>query len=78
MRRLKASLESLLEHSQPLPCWGARQVGKTTLVQLLAAERKAVYLDLESVSDMDKLSDPEAYLVAHEQRLVIIDEVQGV
>ena len=32
-------------------------------------------LDLESNSDRARLSDPEAYLAAHEDELVILDEV---
>jgi predicted AAA+ superfamily ATPase len=37
--------------------------------------RDAVYLDLESESDQGKLAEPEAYLSAHLDRLVILDEV---
>lgn len=35
----------------------------------------SVYLDLESPSDLAKLSDPELYLADHQDRLVILDEV---
>lgn len=41
---------------------GARQVGKTTLVRTLAANRDSVYLDIESTSDRAKLSEPGLYL----------------
>jgi predicted AAA+ superfamily ATPase len=56
---------------------GPRQVGKTTLVRAIADELadKAIYLDLELPSDRSKLSDPEWYLAAHENRLVILDEI---
>jgi len=37
--------------------------------------RPSTYLDLESSSDRAKLSDPEAYLAANENELVILDEV---
>jgi uncharacterized protein len=36
----------------------------------------SIYLDLESPRDRQKLHDPEAYLLAHEDKLVILDEVQ--
>jgi predicted AAA+ superfamily ATPase len=34
-----------------------------------------LYLDLELPSDRAKLADPELYLAAHEDRLVILDEI---
>lgn len=55
---------------------GPRQVGKTTLAQTIAATRPSLYLDLESDADRARLTDPEAYLAAHEAELVILDEVQ--
>ena len=54
---------------------GPRQVGKTTLAGLIAEERASVYLDLEDTSDREKLSDAALYLSAHEDKLVILDEV---
>ena len=41
---------------------GPRQVGKTKLAREVAAERDAVYLDLELPSDLAKISDVEALL----------------
>ncbi|PCI24831.1 ATPase [Candidatus Peregrinibacteria bacterium] len=56
---------------------GPRQVGKTTLAKSIAKDfQKSLYLDLESPSDREKLSDPEFYLQQHEDSLVIIDEIQ--
>lgn len=55
---------------------GPRQVGKTTLADVITKERHCIYLDLESPSDAAKLSEPELYLSAHEDKLVILDEVQ--
>lgn len=56
---------------------GPRQAGKTTLALTLADDPagKAVYLDLELPSERAKLADAELYLSAHEDRLVILDEV---
>jgi hypothetical protein len=55
---------------------GPRQVGKTTLAQIVAAGRRSVYLDLESPIDREKLAETVSYLSLHEDELVIIDEVQ--
>jgi predicted AAA+ superfamily ATPase len=55
---------------------GPRQVGKTTLSDAVALGRDSVYLDLESPVDAAKLAEPELYLSAYEDKLVILDEVQ--
>lgn len=55
---------------------GARQVGKTTLALQVTASDASVYLDLESPRDLEKLTDPHGFLAAHEDRVVILDEVQ--
>lgn len=55
---------------------GPRQVGKTTLALALAEQRPSVYLDLESQSDLAKLTEPELYLAQHQEKLVVLDEIQ--
>ena len=57
---------------------GPRQVGKTTLSEEIASRCPSVYLDLESWSDREKLSDPESYFERHEDKLVVLDEVHRV
>lgn len=55
---------------------GPRQVGKTTLALDIGSKKPSLYLDLENPSDAMKLQDPELYLKAHADKLIIIDEVQ--
>jgi len=61
---------------------GPRQVGKTTLALAFAEagsdQPPPLYLDLESPSDRAKMAEPELYLSANEDRLVILDEFQRV
>lgn len=57
---------------------GARQVGKTTLAIQVAKDQKSIYLDLEDPKDRRKLSDPNQYLEAHVDKLVILDEVHRI
>lgn len=57
---------------------GPRQVGKTTLALEVGKELDAVYLDLESPVDRNKLREPELYLSRHQDRLVILDEIHRV
>ena len=51
-------------------------MGKTTLAHRVAADREAVYLDLENPEDLALLSEPRASLANYADRLVILDEVQ--
>ncbi len=55
---------------------GPRQSGKTTLALAIGEQKGALYLDLESETDRARLADPERYLGAYLDRLVILDEVQ--
>jgi len=56
---------------------GPRQVGKTTMALGVAETVPSIYLDLEDPADRDKLADPALYLAAHEDKLVILDEIQN-
>ncbi len=69
-------LEARLDQFPAVGLLGPRQAGKTTLALEIAKTRKSLYLDLESPADQARLSDPEAYLRAHRDALVILDEVQ--
>lgn len=75
-RRITDTLQTLLDDSPAVALLGPRQVGKTTLAQELGDARPSLYLDLESDADRAKLADPELYLSAHEDKLIILDEVQ--
>jgi len=75
-RRLLPTLQRRLDRSPAVALLGPRQVGKTTLAFQVAAERPAVYLDLESPADRARLTDAELYLSGLSDRLVILDEVQ--
>ncbi len=55
---------------------GARQVGKTTLAKVIAKQQCSIYLDMEAPEDLLKLSDPSRFLRAHNDKLIIVDEIQ--
>jgi len=74
-RRLTSTLIARLDAMPAVGLLGPRQSGKTTLALTVGVPRDAVYLDLESESDRVKLAEPEAYLSAHLDRLVILDEI---
>lgn len=76
-REIQSNVVKLLRQFPAVAILGPRQVGKTTLAHLIAAEASdaAIYLDLELPSDRAKLADPELYLAQHQDRLVILDEI---
>lgn len=77
-RRAAVLVERALGRQASAALIGPRQVGKTTLALELAAERDALYLDLEASADRSKLADPVLFLRAYEDRLVILDEIHRV
>lgn len=77
-RDLETQLERSLQTSPVTALIGPRQCGKSTLARHLAEQHPdAVYLDLDLPSDQRKLTDPELFLSEHAERLVCIDEIQG-
>ena len=75
-RNLTQVIESLLSRYPAVGLLGPRQVGKTTLAFEVAKTRPSLYLDLELPSHRAKLAEAEAYLLLHEDKLVILDEIQ--
>lgn len=77
-RRALQTVLKLLDMFPAVGILGPRQVGKTTLAKKIASARESVYLDLEVSSDREKLYDPALYLSAHEDNLVVLDEIQSI
>ena len=57
---------------------GPRQVGKTTLAKKLrrSIEKETIYIDLENPRDLVRLSDPNLFFEANQDKCVILDEIQ--
>lgn len=77
-RQSLSGLQIALAESPAVALLGPRQVGKTTLALTLSEGRNSIYLDLESAADRAKLAEPELYLPQHEDKLVVLDEIQRV
>ncbi len=77
-RILAKEVAELVADRPAVALLGPRQVGKTTLVRTLTSQftPEPVYLDLESLEDLNRLNDPELYLLERQDKLVIIDEIQ--
>ena len=77
-RRSNQNVLNALGRQAAVVLLGARQVGKTTLALDIAESAGAIYLDLESRADREKLAEPALYLDEYEDRLVILDEIHRV
>jgi uncharacterized protein len=77
-RNITSRLTRDLAWSPVLGIVGPRQVGKTTLAKHLQSQmgKPSIYLDLELNDDFQKLNDAQSYLSAHQDKTVIIDEIQ--
>ncbi len=77
-RRVFAKLTKLMDKFPAVVLVGPRQIGKTTLAKQCVKGGAGIYLDLESKRDLRKMTDPEEYLLRHQDQLVILDEIQRV
>ncbi|MCG8554441.1 MAG: ATP-binding protein [Proteobacteria bacterium] len=74
-RRAFRTVQAALGRQAAVALIGPRQVGKTTLAIEIADHHNALYLDLESTADRNKLTDAALFLRPYEDRLVILDEI---
>ncbi|MBE8719979.1 ATP-binding protein [Sphingobacterium pedocola] len=79
-RYIEQEVRELLEQFPAVGILGPRQVGKTTLAFQIAESisPEPIYLDLESPTDQAKLREPELYFADHNDRVIILDEIQRV
>jgi len=75
-RQITTKLQTSIAQMPAIALFGARQVGKTTLAKTVAKDISSIYLDLEAPEDLLKLSDPASFLGIHNDKLVILDEIQ--
>lgn len=75
-RHHRVAIEQRLDTTPVVALIGARQVGKTTIAQRIAADRSpSHYFDLERPADLARLTEPELSL-GPLSGLVILDEIQ--
>ena len=78
-REVTQTIKDRLRHYPAVALLGARQTGKSTLAGMLIKDFKdAIYLDLERPADLNKLSEPEAFLSRFGDRLICLDEIQRI
>jgi len=70
-------IKHLLNHFPAVAILGPRQSGKSTLArQLINKIENTIYLDLEKISDRNRLSDPELFFKLNRRKLICLDEIQ--
>ena len=56
---------------------GPRQCGKSTLAKkILEKYQNAIYIDLESPEDLNKLQNPEYFFQHNKDKIICLDEIQ--
>lgn len=78
-RDITETIVDRLMNYQAVALLGARQVGKSTIAEIIIKQfPDSIYLDLERPSDLNKLTDPEAFFERFKNRLICLDEIQRV
>lgn len=75
-RRLEQLIRERLQSSPAVALMGPRQVGKTTLAFNISEDMPSVYLDLENLTDLQKVRDIAAFHRENNDKLIILDEVK--
>jgi len=76
-RSVTDQIIQLLNHFPAVAILGPRQSGKSTLAKHLIKENPDIfYLDLEKISDRNRLSDPEMFFKLNKNKLICMDEIQ--
>ncbi|MBN1997293.1 ATP-binding protein [candidate division KSB1 bacterium] len=78
-RAVSDKITSYLANFPAVAILGPRQVGKSTLAKkIVSGWSKAIYLDLESAPDRQKLTNPEIFFERQKNTLCCLDEIQRV
>lgn len=72
-RRLENRIKEALTKSASIALMGPRQIGKTTIALDVVDSTPALYLDLESRLDLEKVRDVRAFYEANKDRLIVLD-----
>jgi uncharacterized protein len=77
-RAITEDIKDSMNYFPAIGIIGPRQVGKTTLAKELQKHlnKPSIYLDLELDEDIVRLQNAQAYLQSHQDKCVIIDEIQ--
>jgi predicted AAA+ superfamily ATPase len=76
-RNAESTVEQYLTIFPAVVILGARQCGKSTLIKKMAEKMKSfLYLDLQDINDLNKLSEPTLFFEANKEATICLDEIQ--
>ncbi len=77
-RKIASEIIESMQYFPAIGIIGPRQVGKTTLAKEIQKHlsKPSIYLDLELDEDLIRLQNAQAYLQTHQDKCIIIDEIQ--
>jgi len=76
-RKAENIVKQYLEIFPAVVILGARQCGKSTLIKKKAEEMKSfLYLDLQDINDLNKLTEPALFFEANKEATICLDEIQ--
>lgn len=76
-REITDTVKKRLKNYPAVALLGARQAGKSTLAGMVTeGVEKTIHLDLERPSDLNKLTDPEAFFTQFSDHMICLDEIQ--
>ncbi|MDR2086145.1 MAG: ATP-binding protein [Dysgonamonadaceae bacterium] len=77
-RRLESDIYKRLNIFPAVMILGSRQCGKSTLVKMLAqGKTNFIYLDLQNMADLNKLTEPALFFEANNEAVICLDEIQN-
>ena len=76
-RKIEDTVKQYLTIFPVVVILGARQCGKSTLVKKMAENMTSfIYLDLQYISDLNKLTEPALFFEANKDAVICLDEIQ--
>jgi predicted AAA+ superfamily ATPase len=76
-RKSENIVKQYLEIFPAVVVLGPRQCGKSTLIKKMAEEMKSfLYLDLQNINDLNKLTEPTLFFDANKEVTICLDEIQ--
>lgn len=78
-RKAESEVRDYLKIFPAVTILGPRQCGKSTLVKILSESIESfIYLDLQNIDDLNKLSEPSLFFQANPHATICLDEIQFV
>ena len=76
-RRIEKTVQQYLDVFPAVVILGPRQCGKSTLIKKMSEKMESfLYLDLQDINDLNKLTEPSLFFEANRGTTICLDEIQ--